>query len=70
MCVRLAEFIDTKTILLDISSKKEEELNRIRNLSFMAGKSYSSRGIMSKVRNKLILRSEDYLDGFLKELWK
>jgi hypothetical protein len=27
---RKAEFIDTKIILIDISSKKEEELNRIR----------------------------------------
>ena len=48
---------------------RTKELNRVRNLSFMAGKSYSSKGIISKVRNKLILRSEDYLDGFLKELW-
>ena len=52
------------------ANTRTKELNRVRDLSFMAGKSYSSKGIMSKVRNKLILRSEDYLDEFLKELWK
>ena len=48
---------------------RSKELNKIRDLSFFAGQSFGSKGVMAELRNRLILGSDNYLEEFMSKVW-
>ena len=51
-----------------ISSLKD--IDKVKNMSFLTGQVFGVKGISAKLRNKLILGNNNYIQNFMNNIWE
>ena len=56
--------------LQDYAKTRSKYINEVKDMSFLTGHVFSAKGIQAKIRNKLILGSNDYIKKFMYKIWE
>ena len=56
--------------LQDYAKTRSKDINKVKNMSFLTGQVYGVKGIQAKIRNKLILGGNNYIQRFMNNMWE
>ena len=61
---------DTLAGLQNYSKTRSKDINEVKNMSFLTGQVFGVQGIQARIRNKLILGSNNYIQNFMNNIWE
>ena len=56
--------------LQDYAKIRSKDIKEVKEMSYLAGQVFGFKGIQSRIRNKFILGSNDYIQKFMNNIWE
>ena len=61
---------NTLSSLQDYARTRSKDINEVKDMSFLTGQVFGFKGIQAKIRNKLILGRNNYIQKFMNNIWE
>ena len=56
--------------LQDYAKTRSKDINEVKDMSFLTGQVFGFQGIQARIRNKLILGSNNHIQKFMNNIWE
>ena len=66
----LSKNYDTLSSLQDYAKNRFKDIREVKDMSFFTGKVFELKGIKARIRNKLILGGNNYIQKFMYNIWE
>ena len=60
----------TLASLQNYAKIRSKDISKVKNMSFLTGQVFGVKGIHARIRNKLILGSNNYIQNFMNNIWE